>query len=107
MNAMNKLVVQLPIDSNTDFDSLLRVEETLSRVFGLEGHAQVDGHEISEARFNILIRAPDPAGPTLARITRLLEALGVLPASVVASFRPATGSYQVVYPTGYAGEFEL
>ena len=107
MNAMNKLVVQLPIDSDTDFDSLLHVEETLSRTFGLEGHAKVDGHEIGDGRFNILIRAPDPAGPTLARITQLLEGLGVLPASVVASFRPATDSYQVVYPSGYAGEFEL
>jgi hypothetical protein len=86
MNAMNKLVVQLPIDSNTDFDSLLRVEETLSRVFGLEDHAQVDGHEISEARFNILIRVP---------------------AAVVASFRPATDSYEVVHPRGYAAKFVL
>jgi hypothetical protein len=107
MIAMNKLVVQLPIDSNTDFDSLLHVEETLSRTFGLEGDAQVDGHEIGEGRFNILIRAPDPAGPTVERITQLLERLGVLPASVVASFCPATDSYQVLYPTGYAGEFVL
>jgi hypothetical protein len=107
MNAMNKLVVQLPIDSDTDFDALLHVEETLSRTFGLEGHAQVDGHEIGEDRFSILIRAPDPAGPTLARITQLLEALGVLPAAVVASFRPATDSYEVVHPRGYAAKFVL
>jgi hypothetical protein len=107
MHAMNKLVVQLPIDSTTDFDSLLHIEETLSRTFGLEGHAQVDGHEIGEGRFNILIRAPDPAGPTLERIRQLLETLGVLPASLVASFHPATDSYQVVYPTGYADEFVL
>jgi hypothetical protein len=107
MNDMNRLVVQLPIDSDTDFDSLLHVEETLSRAFGLEGHAQVDGHEIGEGRFNILIRAPDPSDPALARITQLLEGLGVLPASVVASFRPASDSYEVVYPAGYTGEFVL
>ena len=102
---MDKLVVQLPIDGETDFDTLLHVEETLSRTFGLEGYAQVDGHEIGEDRFSILIRAPHPSEPTLARIKQLLEGLGVLRIALVASFRPATASYEVVYPTGYAGKF--
>jgi len=102
---MNRLVVQLPIDTDTDFDSLLHVEETLTRAFGLEGHAQVDGHEIGEDRFNILISTPDPWEPAIDRIKQLLEVLGVLPASLVASFQPATESYEVVHPPGYAGKF--
>jgi hypothetical protein len=104
---MDKLVVQLPIDGETDFDALLHVEETLSRTFGLEGHAQVDGHEIGEDRFSILIRAPHPSEPALARIKQLLEDLGVLPTALVASFHPAADSYEVVYPEGYVGEFAI
>jgi len=86
---MNRLVVQLPIDGDTDFDSLLHVEETLSRAF------------------NILIHGPDSSDLALVRITQLLEGLGVLSASVVASFRPATQSYEVLYPAGYVGKFVL
>ena len=104
---MNRLVVQLPIDGDTDFDSLLHVEETLSRAFGLECHAQIDGHQIGEGRFNILIHGPDSSDLALVRITQLLEGLGVLSASVVASFRPATQSYEVLYPAGYVGKFVL
>jgi len=104
---MDKLVVQLPIDGDTDFDVLLHVEETLSRTLGLEGHAQVDGHEIGEDRFSILIRAPHPSEPTLTRIKQLLQGLGVLPTALVAGFRPATDSYQVLHPPGYVGEFVI
>jgi hypothetical protein len=102
---MDRLVVQLPIDGDTDFDVLLHVEETLSRTFGLEGHAQVDGHEIGEDRFSILICASPPSEPTLARIKELLEGLGVLPSALVAGFHPATDSYEVLYPAGHVGEF--
>lgn len=104
---MNRLVIQLPIDADTDFDWLLHVEETLTRTFGLDDQADVDGHDIGEGRINIFVRTSGPCEPVIARITRLLEGLGALPAAVVAMFLPDTQTYQIVHPASYRGEFSL
>lgn len=104
---MNKLVIQLSIDDDTDFDWLLHVEETLTRAFGLDNQADVYGHEMGEGRFNIFVRASGPLDPVVARITKLLEGLGAISSAVVAKFHPDTQSYQVVHPESHLGEFSL
>src|SRR5471032_343638 len=104
---MNKLVIQLKIDGGTDFDWLLHVEETLTRAFGLDDQADVEGHDIGADRFNIFVGTSGPCDPIVARIVKLLEDLGALSAAVVAKFHPDTGSYQVVHPMSYLGEFLL
>jgi hypothetical protein len=104
---MNRIVVQLNVDTNTDFDQLLHVEETLTRSFGLDDLADVDGHDLGEGRFNIFVRTSGPWEPVLARVKGLLERLGVLSGAVIAKLHADTQSYEVVHPDSYAGEFSL
>ena len=104
---MNRLVIQLPIGADTDFDWLLHVEETLTRAFGLDDQADVDGHDMGEGRFNILVRASGPFDAVMARIRTLLQGLGALESARVARFDAATETYQLVHPASYEGEFQL
>jgi hypothetical protein len=104
---VNKLVVQLPMSEDTDFDQLIHVEEALLKAL-LKGRlAVVDGHDMGEDRFNIFIRLEENWIPVIARVSEALDALGVLPEVLIAKVRGSSGRYEVVHPADYSGTFTL
>jgi hypothetical protein len=104
---VNKLIVQLSMSEDTDFDQLIQIEETLIQAL-LKGRlASVDGHDIGEDRFKIFIHLADNWEPVLSRVTAVLGGLGVLADAVIAKFYGDTEKYEVVYPVSFSGTFAL
>jgi hypothetical protein len=103
---MDKLIVQLPINSNTDFDGLIQLEEALIRALSTSRDVEVDGHDIGEGKFNVFIHLKTWE-PALARVTEALDELQLLPRATVAKFHGETESYEVVRPDSFTGTFAL
>jgi len=104
---MDKLIVQLPIDANTDFDGLIEIEEALIRALAMNRTAEVDGHDIGEGKFNVYIHLRKDWEPALAQVTETLDKLQLLPRAVVAKFHGTTEGYEVVRPDSFTGNFSL
>lgn len=104
---MNKVIVQLTVSEETDFDGLIHVEDALIQAFLKDRVAEVDGHDIGSDRFNIYIHLSNDWEPTLARVIETLGQLDVLAKVVVAKFHGDTETYEVVHPDPYSRVFAL
>jgi hypothetical protein len=104
---LDKLIVQLKVGKDTDFDQLISIEDALIQEFMGNRTVEVDGHDFGEGRFNIFIHLSNGWEPALATITEALDGLGLLPAAVVAKFHGETEQYEVVRPDSYSGPFAL
>ena len=104
---MDKLIVQLPIGANTDFDGLIGVEEALIRALVLNRTAEVDGHDFGEGNFNVFIHLRNGWEPALRQVTEALQELELLPRAIVAKFHGVAETYEVVHPDAYTGTFRL
>ena len=104
---MDKLIVQIEIAEETDFDELISIEEALIQALLGDREAAVDGHDIGEGRFNIFIHLGAGWEPALTKVTATLDDLGLLPSAVVAKFHEQTKEYEVVRPDSYSGTFAL
>jgi hypothetical protein len=70
------LAVQFPITDSTDFDSLIRIEDALTLAFLGGASAIVEGHDISQGTFNILLSAKAPLDSVIDRIKAALDEMG-------------------------------
>ncbi|MDB5977905.1 MAG: hypothetical protein JWR07_4665 [Nevskia sp.] len=104
---MDKLIVQLKVGKDTDFDQLIGIEEALIQKFMGNRTVEVDGHDFGEGRFNIYIHLSKGWEPALATITAALDGFGLLSVAVVAKFHGETEQYEVVRPDSYSGPFTL
>ena len=104
---MNKLIVQLQIDADTDFDGLIDIEEALIRALSTDRTAEVDGHDIGEGKFNVFIHLSRGWEPALPRVVNTLDEFELLSRAIVAKFHGATESYEVVRPDSFTGTFTL
>ena len=104
----DQVIVQLPVAETTSFDSLLAVEESLIQAFAQRNpFAEVDGHDIGQARFNIFINPTGSWGPVLARVHASLKLRGALKTAKVAKRLKKSGRFVVVWPEQFNGSFEL
>ncbi|AEV25421.1 MULTISPECIES: hypothetical protein [Azospira] len=103
----NQLIVQLPVTESSDFDSLIQVEETLIQAFSQNRFAEVDGHDIGEGKFNIFIFPTGSWGPVIERVQAFLKLRGVLDKALIVKRLKASEKFVVVWPIGFAGEFQL
>jgi hypothetical protein len=69
--------------------------------------AIVDDHDMGEDRFNIYIHLGDNWGAVIARLSEILDALGLLPEVLIAKVLGDSGKYEVVHPVEFAGTFKL
>ena len=100
----NTLLVQFPASTNPSYDRVVEIENTLVRAFEQNRAAVVDGHDFGGTA-NIFIV---PAGPwdrcvkVVMAYLKLRNALG----EVLVIKRLKSRNYEVVWPKGFAGEFE-
>jgi hypothetical protein len=100
----NTLIIQFPPGKVPSRERVIEIEDTLIQAFEQNRAAVVDGHDFGTAA-NIFI-SPDGAWDRCVEIVlaylRLKKALG----EVLVIKRLKNQSYQVIWPAGYAGEFE-
>ncbi|WP_017758002.1 hypothetical protein [Pseudacidovorax intermedius] len=104
----DQVIVQLPVTETTNFDALLRIEETLIQAFEQRNpFAEVDGHDIGQGRFNIFIKPTGTWGPVLERVHASLKLRGALNTAMVVKQLKKSGEFVVVWPEKFNGTFEL
>lgn len=103
----NQLIVQLPMADVSDFDALVRVEDTLIQAFEQNRYAVVDGHDAGQGRFNIFLFPTGSWGPVIERVKAFLKLRGVLDQAVIVKRLKASERYIVVWPENHHGGFEL
>jgi len=103
----NQLIVQLPCPESADFDSLIRIEDTLIQAFSQNDYAVVDGHDIGNGKFNIFIYPKGPWEPVIERAYAFLKLRGVLNEALIVKRMKASEKYVVVWPKHFSGPFEL
>jgi hypothetical protein len=80
----NQLIVQLPMTGASDFDHLVRIEDTLIQAFEQNRCGVVDGHDAGQGRFNIFLFPTGAWGPVIDRVKAFLKLRGVLGQAVIA-----------------------
>ncbi len=103
----NQVAVQFVINDSTDFDSLIHIEDVLTLAFLGDASAIVDGHDIGQGKFNVLLFAKGPVSYVVDRIKVALGEIGVLKDATIAHRLAMHGGYTVVWPAQYRGIFEL
>ena len=103
----NQLIVQLTIANVSDYDALVRIEDTLIQAFEQNRCAVVDGHDIGQGRFNIFLHPTGPWVPVIERVQAFLKLKGILDRAVIAKRLKGSGRTIVVWPKNYSGTFEL
>src|SRR5687768_15253200 len=98
----NQLIVQLPMASASDFDHLVRVEDTLIQAFEQNPCAVVDGHDAGQGRFNIFLFPTGAWGTVIDRVKAFLKLRGVLDEAVIVK-RLKSEHYVVVWPEDHVG----
>jgi hypothetical protein len=101
------LIVQLPISESTDFDSLIRIEDSLSQAFEQNRSATVDSHDIGHGRFNIFISLKDTWEPVFERVKAVLQTRGVLASALIVKRLKSSGGDVLAWPENYQGTWEL
>jgi hypothetical protein len=99
-----QLVIQFPAENIEDFDSLVKLEDSLIEAIGIS--ANVDGHDFGSREANIFIVTSNPAD-TFTLIRRNLESKGMLRQCMVAHRELHGEKYTVLWPEGYAGTFTV
>jgi hypothetical protein len=79
-----RLAVQFPITDSTDFDSLIRIEDALTFAFLGGASAIVEGHDISQGKFSVLLSAKAPLDSVVDRIKVALDEIGALKDATIA-----------------------
>jgi hypothetical protein len=102
----NRLVVQLPMPSASEFDALVHIEDILIQAFEQNRYAVVDGHDAGQGRFNIFLFPTGAWGPVIDRVKAFLKLKGVLAQAAIAK-RLKSERYVVVWPEDHVGGFEL
>jgi hypothetical protein len=99
-----QLVLQFPVDSLADYDSLVALEDELIVV--LRGSAKVDGHDTGSGETNVFIHTSDPI-KTFQQVIPILRRRSSLQ-MVTAAYRELDGEkYIVIWPENSASEFKL
>ena len=108
MKEPKQLIVQFKIDGNgsaEDLNSIVQIEEELDTLFR-QGHAAaVDGHDIGSGEMNVFVlvtRWKD----CVAALLKHLEA-ATWAGRATAAGRQADGTYEVIWPEHYTGEFAI
>ena len=99
-----QLVIQIEAESIDDFDSLIELEDSLSKVVG--DSVDVDGHDFGSGEANIFIITPDPTG-TFAILKTELESKGILAKCKVAHRELDGEEYIVLWPEDSTGTFTV
>jgi hypothetical protein len=104
MEMRNTLLVQFPSTTRSSFDRVIEIEESLIQGFAQNRTATVDGHDFGAAA-NIFIF---PKGSWSRAIEIVLAYLKLKKAldEVLVIKRLKNGTYQVVWPKGFTGDFE-
>lgn len=100
----NTLLVQFPADTHPSYDRVIEIEDTLIRAFEQNRAAVVDGHDFGGTA-NIFIfpnRPWDRCIEVVMANLKLKKALG----EVLVIKRLKSEKYEVIWPKGFAGEFE-
>jgi hypothetical protein len=96
----DQLIVQLSVSESTDFDSLIRIEDSLSQAFEQNRCATVDRHDIGQGRFNIFISPKDAWESVIVRVKAVLQTRGVLSSALIVKRLKSSEGDVVVWPVG-------
>jgi hypothetical protein len=83
-SAAEHLVVQIPMSEATDFDSLIGIENGLIQFLKEHGLGEVEGHDVGEGKFNIVIAAAQPWPVVLGRVRAFLDFEGAIDGVLIA-----------------------
>jgi hypothetical protein len=99
-----QLVLQLPGTTQSDFDLLIELEESLVEIMESAGHA-VDGHDFGSGTMNIFIDTNDPAAAFLLAKRAVNPADHPLLKAAYRSFEE--DDYHLIWPENSTEEFDL
>ena len=100
----NTLLVQFPASTNPSYDRVIQIEDTLIQAFAQNRAAVVDGHDFGGTA-NIFIFPTGPWDSCVEVVMAYLELKKAL-GEVLVIKRLKSEKYEVVWPKGFAGEFE-
>lgn len=101
-----QLIVQLSTEALTP-DQLFEIEETLVQAFSQNRHAIVDGHDFGNGTMNIFIVPRGSWDPVIERVKAFLKLRKVLSQAVIAKQHKVSEKFEVVWPVGFSGNFQL
>lgn len=102
--AKNTLIIQFPAGRVPSFERVVEIEDALIQAFQQNGAAVVDGHDFGGTA-NIFIFPTASWDRCIEIVLAYLKRKGALEEVLVIK-RLKSGTYQVVWPRGYAGEYE-
>ena len=104
--SLEALIVQFKTDgSATDFDRLVQIEGVLIQSFSQNGKAEIDGHDLGSGTMNIFVIPKGSWSAVIEIVKAHLKHRGVLKDATIAK-RGKCGSYAVVWPTDFRGDFQ-
>ncbi|MEZ6142652.1 MAG: hypothetical protein R3B84_18990 [Zavarzinella sp.] len=102
----NTIILQFKTDGALgDWDRLIALEDTLIQAFSQNDLAMVDGHDFGNGTANIFIFPRGSWKSALTIIMAYLKHHNALD-KVLIIIRCKSGTYEVVWPEGFDGEFE-
>lgn len=97
------VVLQLPSDRMSDFDSMIAAEELL--LAGLSPNHEVDGHDVGSGEVNVFIRTDDPLDAA-EQVHRALSESPIRERLRIAYREEQGENYEVLWPPGLS-EFSV
>lgn len=94
-----QLVFQLRAESSEDLDALIELEDALADT--LQGHAEIDGHDIGSGEMNVFVHTDNPV-EAFERSRADLRERGLLSTVKVAYRHRDLETYTVLWPVGLA-----
>src|SRR5437016_1663090 len=92
-----ELVLQLPAESVTDYDSLIQLENSV--IAGLGNLGEVDGHDVGSGEMSILVRTDKPR-EAFERVSTVLGTADFMPQLRAAYREVGKDGFVVLYPPG-------
>ncbi|MCC2669239.1 MAG: hypothetical protein K0Q72_1710 [Armatimonadetes bacterium] len=100
----NTLILQFPASTRPSYDRVIEIEDALIEAFERNRSADVDGHDFGGAA-NIFIFPRGAWNRCIEVVMAQLKQKNALDEVLVIK-RLKSETYQVIWPEGFAGEFE-
>jgi len=98
-----QLVIQFEVSSEEDFERLIEIEEQIESLVG-SSH-EVDGHDYGSGEINVFIYTNNPNKAFELIKSTLIESVEN---TMKVAYREIEGEkYNVIWPLGFNGEFEI